>query len=289
MPDEQNIDGKIKFGIGLNTSYMLVELAAGLWSGSLALISDAVHNLTDSLSLLISFIARKIARRQATDEHTYGYGKASIMAALINSIILIGLAGIIFYKAIQRISHPQTLNGGIIMAVAVAGIFVNGCIALTFRKHQDDLNIKSAYVNMAFDVLASLGTLLAGLVIFLTGKTLADPIVSMLIAVMLVFAAYGIVDKALHILLEGVPENIDFKKVEGAIAKERGVKFVDNLHIWSISSGNTALSCHIVIDEQDVAGSVEILERIKESIKTKFGIIHSTIEAGLTRVPPHEH
>lgn len=285
----EEIDKKIKIGLWLNSGFMVFELAAGLWSGSLALVSDAIHNFTDSLSLLISFAARRIAGRKETAEHTFGYGKSVILAALINSSVLVILAGVIFYKAIQRVKNPASVEGGVVMVVAVLGIAVNGGIAWLFRKYQHDLNIKGAYLNMFFDTLASVGALLAGLFVKLTGNTMADPVIGMVIGAMLLFSAFGIIDKAVHILLEGVPENISTGDVQKIILAAPGVKGLDNFHIWTVSSGLIAMSCHIIVENRDLEADEAMLADLKKQLADKFNIRHCTIELGLTPTPPHEH
>lgn len=281
-----NLDNKIKLGLVLNTGFTIFEFALGIMSGSLALVSDAGHNLTDTLSLLIAFFAQKIARREANVDHSYGYGRATILAALLNGVILVLLAFYIFYEAITRIMHPSPVEGGIVAIVAFVGILINGGIALLFRKNQDDLNIKGAYINMFFDALASVGALIAGLIILFTNKTIVDPIISMLIAVLLLRSSWEVIQAAMHVLLEGVPEGVSVSKVEEAIRNSSKVKNVDDLHIWAISSHYAALSCHIVIEDCDLEESTKIVKQIKDMLRDKFHIEHATIETELVECEP---
>ena len=243
------INRNLIIGIGLNTGFTIFEFIVGILSGSLALVSDAGHNLTDSLGLIISLSANKIAARQANQDKTYGYGRASIVAALLNAGILIVLALFIFFEAYQRIMHPQPVAGGVVAVVAFLGILANGVNAALFVKDLDDLNIRSAFVGMFFDTLASVGALIAGLVILFAHQTLADPLASILIGIMLLFSTWKIIEEALHILLEGTPKGINVDLVKELIKSNQLVQDVDDLHIWSISSHYAALSCHIVIDE----------------------------------------
>jgi len=285
----KKLEVKLRTGFLINTGFAIFELAAGIVSGSLALISDASHNFTDSLSLTVSYVAQRFARKKATPEHTYGYGKATIIAAFINSLILLLAALFIFYEAYQRVIHPQTVSGGWIMAVAGVGIAVNASVALLFIKDRYDLNIKSAFLNMAFDVLASVGALAAGLVIYLTGKTIADPIISAMIGIFLVVSSYRVMDEALHILLEGVPKALDVKEVEKLIKSDPRIRNVHDLHVWTIAANVTGLVCHIVPNEFDAIKNIQITKELKRNLRDRFNINHATIEVEAEECPPHEH
>ncbi|CAN5209712.1 cation diffusion facilitator family transporter [soil metagenome] len=281
-----NLDNKLKLGIVLNTVFTVFEFTVGIASGSLALISDAGHNLTDSLTLVVSFCGNKISKREANEDHTYGYGRASILTALFNASILLVLSLFIFYEGYQRIMHPEPVKGNLVAIVAFIGILINGSIALLFRNNKDDLNIRSAYLNMAFDALASVGALLAGLIIIFTGKTIVDPFISIIIGIMLISSAWRVVRDAIHVLLEGVPEGIDAEKVKRAIKDVSYIKGVDDMHIWAISSQYAALSCHVVIEDCDLEKSTKIVKEIKDMLHQKFNIEHATIETELVACPP---
>lgn len=282
----KNLDNKLKLGLVLNTGFTLLEFAAGILSGSLALTSDAGHNLTDSLSLLIAFFAQKIAKRGANPDHSYGYGRATILAALLNGLILVLLAGYIFYEAFRRVTNPEPVAGGLIMVVAFVGILINGSIALLFRKNTNDLNMRGAYINMFYDMLASVGALLAGFLIIITKQTIFDSLISILIGVLLLKSSWGVIRSAMHVLLEGVPEGLDGEKVRETILNTSQIKNVDDLHIWAISPHYAALSCHVVIENCDLEESTKIIKQVKEELHHKFNIEHATIEAELTECPP---
>lgn len=291
MHDHEHKTSKTsKFIIGfvLNTGFTIFEFIIGIMAGSLALISDASHNLTDSLSIVIAFGGERVSKRQANDSKSYGFGRVSIITALINGLLLFGVAAYIFYEAYLRILNPEPVKGGLVAIVALVGIFINGAVALLFYKDKDDLNVRSTYLNMAFDTLSSVGALIAGLIILFTGNSLADPIIGILIGCMLVYSAYGVVRDALHILLEGTPKDIDTKEVQKLIEEFDHVKAVDDLHIWSISSGYLALSCHIVIDEANASVSIKQVKKIKEALLKKYKIQHATIETELEHCDP-EH
>lgn len=283
----ENLDNKLKLGLVLNTGFTIFEFAIGIVSGSLALVSDAGHNLTDSLSLLIAFLANKIAKREANIDHSYGYGRATILAALLNGMILFLLALYIFYESFNRLRNPAPVEGGLVMLVAFVGILINGGIALLFKKaSKNDLNIRGAYVNMFYDMLASVGALLAGFLILVTKLTVFDSLISIFIGLLLVKSSWGVVRAAMHVLLEGVPEGTDTGKVKDTILNTPSVKNVDDLHIWAISSHNAALSCHILIEDCNLEESTKIVREIKQELREKFHIEHATIETELIECPP---
>ena len=282
----RRLDNKLKLGLVLNTIFTVIEFILGFFSGSLALISDAGHNLTDSFSILIAYFAQKIARRDANLDHSYGYGRATILAALLNGTILILLALYIFYESYLRLLNPKPVQGGIVALVAFIGIIVNGSIAYIFMSNKNDLNIKGAYLNMFFDTLASVGALLAGILILATKITIFDPIISMFIGILLIRASWNVVREAMHVLLEGVPEGIDIKKVKNEILNISKIKNVDDMHIWAISSHFAAMSCHIIIEDCSLGESIKIVKEVKENLNNKFNIQHATIETELIDCPP---
>lgn len=277
------------FGLGLilNSGFTIFEFVIGIATGSLALIADAAHNLTDSLTLVISYIAQRIGRRLPTKAKTYGYGRATIVAALLNAGILIAVAAFIGYEALRRFSEPHEVPGGAVAGVAFVGILINGFIALRFRKRKDDLNVRSAYTNMLYDTLSSVGAMVAGIVMLITGWSGLDAIVGLLIAGMLLFATFKIIGEALHVLLEGVPPGIDLAKIEKKLLGVRQVKDIDDLHVWSISSDYIALSCHLIVDENDLKDSRHIVEEAKKLLAETFTISHSTIEIELQDCVEH--
>lgn len=283
----QKLDSKLKLGIVLNIGFTIIEFIAGILSGSLALISDAGHNLTDSTSLVISFFAQKIAKREANIEHTYGYGRVTILAALINGLILFLLAIYIFYEAYQRFSNPEPVSGILIAIVALVGLSMNLSIAFLFKNETHDLNIKSAYFNMLFDALASLGALIAGVLIYFTGMTIFDPLISIVIGILLIRGSFSVAREAIHVLLEGVPAGVNTEKVKHSIMEVSPlIKNIDDLHIWAISSRMSSLSCHLVLEECKLEKSMQTVDDVKKMLKEKFHIEHSTIETELIECPP---
>jgi len=255
----------------------------------LALVSDSAHNLTDSFSLLISFFGQKFARKKATEEHTFGYGKATILAALANSLILVCLALYVCLSAIGRLKEHVHVQGAVVMAVAIVGIAVNGTIAKIFYEEREDLNARTAYVNMFYDALTSAGAFLAGLLIYFFGWEWADTAVSIAIGFALLYNGIKLINQATHVLLEGVPENLDVAAVKNSIAAVSGVKMVDDLHIWSIGSQKSALNCRLIPVGKDFDNNLQVVGAVKKMLAEKYGFNHATIELALEPMGPHEH
>lgn len=277
------------FGLGLvlNSVFTVFEFIVGLVTGSLALIADATHNLTDSLTLIISYIAQRVGKRSPSKTKSYGYGRATIVAALLNAGILVAVAVFIAFEAIKRLQEPHEVQGLVVASVAFVGILINGYIAWQFRKRKHDLNARSAYTNMLYDTLSSVGALVAGLVMAVTGWSALDSIVGLGIAGMLLIATFKIIAEAIHVLLEGVPRDVDVGAIEKRLRVLKYVNEVDDMHVWGISSDYNALSCHIVIDEKDIARSREVVEDAKTILANDFNIQHSTLEIELKDCVEH--
>lgn len=286
--DHTNNDGSIKFGLVLNTGFTIVEFIFGILTGSLALIADAAHNLTDTFTLSVSFTANRIARRKANDSKTFGYGRATILAALLNASVMLAVAAFIVIEAIQRLGNPQPVEGGVVAAVAFVGILVNGSIAYVLSKNRKDLNMRSAFVDMAFDALSSLGAVIAGLIIWLTGITWVDSVVGLVIAALLVYNTLKILKEAVQILLEGTPKDVDITAITQAITNTDKVLSLDDMHVWAIRSGYNALSCHIAIDETELKDSRNIVEVVKAKLRKDYDIHHATIEVELEDCTKHD-
>ena len=286
--NHDNNDGSIKFGLVLNTGFTIVEFIFGILTGSLALIADAAHNLTDTFTLSVSFIANRLARREANDSKTFGYGRATILAALLNASVMLAVAAFIVIEAIQRLGNPHPVEGGVVAVVAFVGILVNGSIAIVLSKNRKDLNMRSAFVDMAFDALSSLGAVIAGLIIWLTGITWVDSAVGLVIAALLVYNTLKILREAVQILLEGTPKDLDIAAITQAITDTDKVLSVDDMHVWAIRSGYNALSCHIAIDETDLKDSRSIVEVVKAKLRKDYDIQHATIEVELEDCTKHD-
>jgi cobalt-zinc-cadmium efflux system protein len=284
----QNNESSIKFGLVLNTLFTVVAFVFGIITGSLALIATATDGLLDSFTLTIAFIANRLGRREANDSKSFGYGRATILAALLNASVMLTVSVLIGYEAIQRLSHPRAIEGGVVAAVAFVGILVNGSIAFVLSKHRKDLNMRSVFVDNAIDAVAALATLIAGLIILFTGVHWVDTVVGLAIAALLIYNSFKILMEAVQILLEGTPKDLNVADVKNSIQNTRRVLRVDDMHVWAIRSGYNALSCHIVIDDNELPHSREIIEAIKTKLRDDHNIQHATIEIELEDCTTHE-
>jgi cobalt-zinc-cadmium efflux system protein len=272
------LNKKLKLGMVINILFTLFEFSVGIFSGSLALISDAFYNLTDVLSIIITFTGNKLGQRKPTSAKTYGYGRASIITALLNGIMLILLGFCILYQAYQRFNNPEPVEGGIVMLIGFLGILTNGGVALLFLKDKDDINVHSTLLNMFFDALASAAALVAGFVIKYTGYTPIDSIASGFTGILLLISASYIIKKVLHILLQGVPHTIDITVLSGYLESLPGVKHVSNVHVWSLTSRDIVFSCHLIVDMKNSEDTKKLVADIKKYLKENFGISHATVE-----------
>lgn len=280
-------DKGLGFGLVLNGIYTVIEFGFGIFTGSLALIADATHNLTDTFTLTISYLASRVARKNADKNRTFGYGRATILAALLNSSVMIAVALFIGIEAIKRLQNPVEINGGVVALVALVGIGVNGSIAYILSKNKNDLNMRSAYIDMTFDAISSLGAVVAGLVMMFTGINYIDAFVGLFIAALLLYNTLNILKEAVHILLEGTPKDVDILATYQAIADIPKVLHVDDMHVWAIRSGYNSLSCHIAIDKEELRNSRIIVEQVKSVLKKDHKIHHATIEVELEHCATH--
>jgi cobalt-zinc-cadmium efflux system protein len=267
-------------GIALNTAFVAAELVFGYAANSLALISDAVHNFSDVIALLLAWAAGWLARRQPTEQHTYGYRRASILAALVNAGLLLIAVGAIAVEAIDRIREPAEVAGMTVVVVAALGIAVNGGTALLFmRGRHGDLNIRGAYLHMAADAGVSMGVVVAALLIMLTGWLWIDPATSLGIAAVVLASGWGLARDSVNLALDGVPRGIELANVKDYLGRLEGVTEVHDLHVWAMSTNETALTAHLVRP----GGYDDLfLHHVCEELSRRFNIHHSTlqIEAG---------
>ncbi len=267
------------FGIGiiLNFAYILVEMAYGFISNSMALIADAGHNFSDVLGLLLAWGGAFLARTAVTKKRTYGLRKSTILAALFNAIILMIAVGAITIEAIRKMLYPEPIGGTTMIIVAGIGVIVNTLTALLFVKGKEkDLNIKGAFLHMAADAGVSLGVVAAGILINLTGFYLIDPIISIIIVIVITIGTWGLLKDSFKLSVDAVPANINLEEVENYLASLEGVTEVHDLHIWAMSTTETALTAHLVMpdDQKDD----RFLGKICKQLHDKFEIVHSTIQ-----------
>jgi len=267
-------------GIALNLLYVGGEAVGGIVSGSLALLADSGHNLGDVLGLSLSWGAAVLSRRQPSGRFTYGLRSSSILAALANAIILLVVTGGIAWEAVWRITHPVPVASGIVIWVAAAGIVVNGATALLFASGRlHDLNIKSAFLHMAADTLVTAGVVAAGVVIWLTSWPWLDPAVSLVVSAIIVLGTWGLMKSAIGLALDAVPEGVDFAAVREHLLAMPGVTALHDLHIWGMSTTETALTCHLVLPGGHPGDAV--LNGVAQQLHHLFGIQHTTIQIEL--------
>lgn len=276
-----NHNGKnIGWAILINVGITVAEAIGGTLSGSLALLSDAGHNLSDVISLGLSFLGEKLSEKKATRRHTFGFKRTEIFTALINSLSLIGIAFFIVVEALKRISAPPELSLWLMLVVATIGLLGNLFSMFILGKKENNLNVKAAYLHLFYDAISSVAVIGSGLLIFLTGWVIVDLAVSLLIAGMVLWSGLGVIKRTIHIFMQGVPEGLEFDKILEDILKAPGVSSVHGLHIWSIDSSDVFLSCHVCMEGSDGKGDADkMIQDINEVLQRKHGIHHTVIQA----------
>ncbi|MDR1330895.1 MAG: cation diffusion facilitator family transporter [Tannerella sp.] len=263
-------------GIVLNAAFVVAEFAAGLVTDSVGLLSDAGHNLSDVASLILAMLAFRLAKVRANSRYTYGYRKSTVLVSLLNAVILLVAVGFIAAESIGKILHPQPVEGGVIAWVAGIGVAVNAFTAWLFMKDRErDLNVKGAYLHMAADALVSVGVMASGIIIAFTGLTVLDPVIGLIIAAVIVHATWQLLHDSVRLSLDGVPVGIDAGEVEAAMRTVDGVDDLHHLHIWALSTTETALTVHVVI--ADAARMEDVKRRLKQMLRER-AITHATLE-----------
>jgi cobalt-zinc-cadmium efflux system protein len=263
-------------GIVLNTGFVVVEAVAGFLYGSMALVADAGHNLSDVLALALAWIAAIAARRPATGRFTYGYKSSTILAALANALLLAIAIGAILFETFHRLMEPQAPQGMAMIVVAGIGIAINALTAMLFMRGQNDLNIRGAYLHMVADALVSVGVVLAGLAILLTGLAWIDAVVSLGILAVIAWGTWGLARDSVAMGLNAAPANIDLGEVRRHLAGLDGVAAVHDLHVWPMSTTETALTAHLVMPQRPASDS--FLHDVAASLAARFGVDHATIQ-----------
>jgi len=270
---------RLEIALVVTALFVLGEAAAGIYSNSLALLSDAAHNFTDALALGLSLYALRLSQRPANPNRTFGYHRAGILAALVNAGTLIGIGVLIFYEALRRIVEPPEVQEEIIVIVAVVALAINTLIALALRRPgQRDLNVRSAFVHMAGDALSTLGVIGAGIAIGVTGLRVLDPLASILIGAIIVWSSWGILRETLDILLEGTPRGIDMDAMVRDLMRVEGVRGVHDLHAWSISANLRTLSAHVLTDDVSISEGAAIQREINQVLIQRYAIAHTALQ-----------
>ncbi len=270
---------RLLIALAITALMTVVELVGGVLSNSLALLGDAGHMFTDTLALGLSLFALTLARRPASQNRTYGFHRAEVLAALANGAILILISVYIFYQAYRRFVTPPEVRGGLMLTVAAIGLVANMVGILVLRSaSRGNLNVRGAFLHMWSDTISSIGVIAAGIIILVTGWTTADPIISILIGLLILRGAVALVWESSDILLEAVPKHLDVARISTAVGRIKGVKDIHDVHLWTITSGMYALSCHVLIEDQMISNSTQIVEEINETLSREFGIGHSTLQ-----------
>jgi len=277
--EDTNTGSRFLLSIGLTLAILIAEVAGGLWTGSLALLSDSAHVFMDTFALGLSYLAIRAAALPANDRHTYGYHRMQVLAALANGAILLLISFEILREAINRFHNPEPVVAGPMLVIAVIGLAVNIIVALVLREHDHgDLNTRAAFLHVLGDALASVGVIAGGIAIYFTGQLWIDPLVSVLISVLILFSSGRLLKETVHILAEGMPDGTTASGVTETIKSVSGVSEVHDLHIWTVSLGFIALSAHVVLEDQTLSLSGRIMEELKKKLFSLYKIDHTTIQ-----------
>ena len=268
----------LRISLGVTALYIALLVVAGIRAHSLALLSEAGHNLSDFLALLLSLAAVYLEGRPPSATKTYGYRRAGVLAALVNSLSLVVVSFFIFYEAFRRIQHPEHVHAGLMIWVAAAGVVMNGAIAFLLWRSGRDVNVRSALLHEVGDTVSTAAVIFGGWAILWTGQYWIDSALSFGIGALILWSSFGIVRETLNILLEGTPRGMSLDEVESVVRTIPGVSDVHDLHVWSIGSENHALSAHVKITDMPTSESDAILREIKEKLGRGFGIHHTTIQ-----------
>ena len=276
-PEPQSFNGAFACAVLFNFIFVLLEVFYATRAHSMGLFADAAHNLGDIFSLLLAWGANFLLLRQTKQNYSYGYKKATILAALLNACILMASSALIAYESLYKLFHISSVNGSVIMTVAAVGIFINGGTALLFMRHaHDDLNIKGAFLHLAYDALIACGIVVSGILIHYTGYMWIDPAVGLLVVCSILFGTWALLRDSINLILDATPHHIDFLQVKDFLAELPNVVAVHDLHIWGLSTKETAMTAHLVLATQ---GETQIdYQMINHELKKRFKIDHPTIQ-----------
>lgn len=270
---------RLSWSLFLTLAFVVVEAAAGYFANSLALLSDAAHNITDVIALGLTWFAVRITSQPANDRRTYGYHRAGILVALLNSTVLVLISLGIFYEAYRRLISPPEVQSAILVGVGLIAVVINLVTAmLVHRGSESDLNLRSAFLHLIGDVFSTVGAVIAGVFIYFTGANWLDPLVSMLIGSLILYNAWGILRETVEILLESTPRDVDLKRMVEDIVQVDGVLGVHDVHVWSLTQSLRTMSAHILTDDLHISAGAEIRRRIAEVVRQRYNIAHATLQ-----------
>lgn len=279
-PDENpSLDRNLAFSVGLNAIIVVVEVVGGLMSGSLALLSDALHNLSDVAALALALVARKLGRRPNSAKHTYGLGRLEVLSAFLNSATLLIVSTLICREAIVRLMHPEPIRGGIMLTVAVVGLVANlASVFLLKGHHHGDLNMRSAFLHLVQDTVSSVAVVLAALFAGWKYGPYLDPVVSILVVLMILRSGWGLLRDSVRILLEGTPPGLDLAALQRDVQEHFPICDLHHVHVWELNAGRRALSAHVRMTAMPLAEAETLLGRIREHLVHDWAIAHATLE-----------
>ena len=288
-PRLTNVGTAFVVGIVLNFLFVGVEVVMGLWVHSLSLLSDAGHNLADVASLALSLFALRMSRVKPTQQYTYGFKKSTVLAALFNAVVLLVSIGAIGYEALHRFFNPEPVSGSVISVVAGIGIVINTTTALLFLKDKEkDLNVKSAFLHLMSDAVVSVGLVIGGLVIYFTGLTWIDPLLSVVVALVILVSTWNLLRDSLKLSLDGVPAGIDLEKIRTEALKIKGLTDLHHIHIWAMSTTENALTAHLVVSSNTSNSDIEAIKHHLRHALEHLDIQHATLETEFDNTPCSE-
>lgn len=266
----------LAIAVALTLGYALVELVGGLWSGSLALLADAGHMATDAAALLFALAANIIARRPVSDRHSFGLARVEVIAAFVNALAMLAVVAWIFYEAIDRLTNPVPVKGLAVFAIAGVGLLINVLVAWALSRDRENVNTRAALIHVMGDLLGSVAAIVAGLVIYFGGPLVADPLLSMFVAALILRSTFGVLRETTLVLLDSVPQGVEYQKVGLSLAQVPGIVSVHDLHVWAMVPGRSALSAHVLVD--DIERWPVILHQVRHLMRRDFGIDHITLQ-----------
>jgi cobalt-zinc-cadmium efflux system protein len=270
---------RLSLSLVLTLVFVIIEAGAGIFANSLALLTDAAHNLTDVIALGLTWFAVRITAQPANDQKTYGYHRAGILVALLNSTTLVLISLGIFYEAYRRFLDPPEVQSGILIGVGLLAVVINLVTALlVHRGSQSDLNLRSAFVHLMGDVLSTVGAVIAGVIIYFTNANWLDPLVSVLIGFLILYNAWGILRDAVDILLEATPRDVNIKKMVDDIIEVEGVLGIHDIHVWSLTQSLRTMSAHILTDDLHISAGAQIQRQVSEMVRQRYNIAHATLQ-----------
>jgi len=279
MSSRDTLLKRFRFFILLSAFILVLEVAGSVITHSLALLSDAGHIAIDLAAFILTFLSLRLSRRKATERFTFGYYRAEILSAVINGAALIGITFYILFETYNRFIHPEPVMGNTMLIFAAIGFVANFYVVLRMQGYEHNLNVRSAYLHVISDTVTSIGVIIAGVLIILTGNDIFDPIISAMISVFILVGSFNLIRESTYILMEATPSNVDIVKLKSDMEGVKGVREVHDLHVWCISSDVCSLTSHVIIDTNDAKSINEIISKINELVKTKYNVSHSVIQA----------